>query len=235
MGSSLKKGLGWPQVLFALFLFVVLGGIFTPIIFGPTCGGGTRTEALNNAKEIAGGLATFREEYGVYPCHETLELLRKKDGYEGEEYRIRDQDDANAYLAQLLVTEIIDSETYFYAAGVKGAVRGDDIIGSADKVLARGENSFVYIMTLNNKPLTDVKSITPLVMAPVKTKGEIPLFDGNPYADYYIYGAVDGSGKQGKISPTGLPLSKGRTHLFQTGTDSLFGDETPVVKYPLGF
>jgi len=142
--------------------------------------------------------------------------------------------DANAYLAQLITTEIIDSETYFFASGVKGAVKGDDITGTSDKLLARGENGFSYIMTEDEEALSDVKTITPLVIAPIKRVGDNPTFDGNPYADQFVYGAVDGSGKLGKIGKEGQAMSKGRDSLFQTGTDSLFGDEIPVIKAPTG-
>lgn len=225
-----QKGFGWPHLIFTLLLLFVVAGIVFPLVFRERHGG-FRIEALNNAKAIAGALESFHKEYGMYPGEESRDLLARE-----HDDRFRFEDDANDYLAQLLVTDIIDSESYFYAGGVKGAIKGDDIQGSPDKLLAKGENSFAYIMAENKKPLTDFSSVTPLVIAPITagTQNGIPLFDPGPYADKYIYGAVDGSGKIGEIGKTGLPLSKGRIHLFQTGPDSLFGDETPVVKYPLG-
>jgi hypothetical protein len=237
MGSSQQKGFGWPHVLFAILLFVVIGIIFTPIVLRESHLGDR--EVLNNAKAIASGLAAFREEYGTYPCAETREVLHKADKpileYSYDESWIREADDANAYLAQLIVTDIIDDEVVFYASGVKGAIKGDTIKGTADTLLSIGKNSFIYLMVKDQKPLTDISSMPPLVMAPIKAKGEIPVFDPGPYADKYIYGAVDGSGKVGDIDQNGRAKSKGRTNLFQTGPDSLFGDQVPVVKYPLGF
>jgi len=232
MAYSYQKGFGWPQILLSVILLVVLAGILAPVLLRCTCGGGARTEALNNAKAIAGGLAAFKEEYGTYPSAETREVLLNREGYDN----IRDADDANAYFAQLVATDIIDDEGVFYASGVRGAIKGDNIKGTADKLLSKGENSFIYLMTKDQKPLTDISSMTPLVMAPaIRSKDGIPLFDPGPYAGKYIYGAADGSGKVGDIGKNGLPRSKGRTSLLQTGTDSLFGDQIPVAKYPLGF
>ena len=226
--TKTRKGFTLVELLVVIAIIAVLAGIATPLILRAQKAG-ARAEALNNAKSIASGLAVFQTDRGAYPCGFTREQI-ESDGFEN----LPPGTDANAYLAQLIVTEIIDSETYFFASGVKGAVKGDDIIGTSDKLLARGENGFSYIMTEDEEPLSDVKTITPLVIAPIKTNGENPTFDGNPYADQYVYGAVDGSGKLGKIGREGQATSKGRDSLFQTGTDSLFGDEIPVIKAPTG-
>jgi prepilin-type N-terminal cleavage/methylation domain-containing protein len=222
------KGFTLVELLVVIAIIAVLAGIATPLILRAQKAG-ARTEALNNAKAIAGGLVTFKVDKGSYPSAYTREQLIS-DGIDN----LPPGTDANAYLAQLVVTEIIDSESYFYAAGVKNAIKGDDIIGTPEKLLARGECGFAYIMTENEEALSDVKSITPLVIAPMKKGGENPIFDGNPYADYYVYGAVDGSGKQAAVGKEGQAVSKGRDSLFQTGTDSLFGDEIPVIKPPTG-
>ena len=211
-------------------IIAVLAGIATPLILRAQKAG-ARTEALNNAKAIAGGLVAFKSDKGAYPCGFTAEAMIS-DGYDN----LPPGTDANAYLAQLVATDIIDDEGVFYASGVKGATKGDNIKGTSDKLLARGENSFAYIMAENEEPLTDVSSMTPLVLAPLKSAGENPVFDGSPYADKYVYGAVDGSGKVGDVDKdSGYAKSKGRESLFQTGPDSLFGDDIPVIKAPTGF
>jgi len=192
--------------------------------------GGPRIEALNNAKIIAGALTAFSTDYGSYPCAYTRRQLEEKDSI-----NLPPGTNANAYFAQLIATEIIDSETYFYAPNIEGTVRGNNLINSPENLLAKGENGFAYIMTQNEEALSDVKSITPLVIAPIIQGEENPIFDPIPYQDYYVYGAVDGSGTLGKISPTGQALSKGRSHLLESGTvNSLFGTEIPVIKSPLG-
>ncbi|MEJ6719638.1 MAG: prepilin-type N-terminal cleavage/methylation domain-containing protein [Akkermansiaceae bacterium] len=222
------KGFTLVELLVVIAIIAVLAGIATPLILRAQKAG-ARTEALNNAKAIAGGLVSFKSDRGAYPCGYTRDAL-ESDGFDN----LPPGTDANAYLAQLIVTDVIDSEGYFYAAGVKGATKGDDIKGTPDKLLARGENCFAYIMTENEEPLNDVSSITPLVIAAIKTGGENPTFDASPYADKYVYGAVDGSGKVGDVGKNGEAKSKGRDSLFQSGTDSLFGDEIPVIKVPTG-
>lgn len=223
------KGFTLVELLVVIAIIAVLAGIATPLILRAQKAG-ARTEALNNAKAIAGGLLVFKQDKGSFPSAYTREQL-ENDGYDN----LPEGTTSNAYLAQLIVTEIIDSETYFFAGGVKNAIKGDDITGTSDKLLARGECGFAYIMTENEEALSDTKTYTPLVIAPLKKNGENPIFDGNPYADYYVYAAVDGSGKQGKISKEGEAVSKGRKGgLFQTGADSLFGDDIPVIKAPAG-
>ena len=224
-----KKGFTLVELLVVIAIIAVLAGIATPLILRAQKAG-ARTEALNNAKAIAGGLVAFKADKGAYPCGYTREAL-ESDGYDN----LPPGTDANAYLAQLVVVDIIDDETVFYASGVKGATKGDNIKGTSDKLLARGENTFAYIMAENEEPLTDVSTMTPLVLAPLKTTGENPTFDGNPYADKYVMGLVNGAGQVGEIGKEGQAKSKGRDSIFQTGTDSLFGDDIPVVKAPTGF
>ncbi len=74
-GVSHQKGFGWPHVFFAPALVVILAGISIPLLLRGSCGGDARTEALNNAKAIASGLSSFKEEYGTSPCAETREIL----------------------------------------------------------------------------------------------------------------------------------------------------------------
>ncbi|MDB2673870.1 hypothetical protein N9Y81_02850 [Akkermansiaceae bacterium] len=238
---TLHKGLGWPGILFGLLVFVAAILVFVPL-FLRTSPGGDRTKALANAKSIVGGLLSFKSDYGVYPCDAT----RKK--MEGDPDQPSPHDplsllstdvlppgtSANAYLAQLIASDHVDTEKIFYAPGVIGAKEGDNIVGSSDKLLEPGENCFAYIMAKGGDPLTDTRAYTPLVLAPVKARGESePIFDGGPYSDKFVMGLVDGSARTGEISKDGKALLKDGTSLFQTGPDSLFGKDTPVVKYPL--
>lgn len=226
MGEKAKQGMGWKGAFF--LIFVIAAFIFTaapPIQSAQKAG--DRTSASNNRKALAGGLLTFRQEFGQYPCDATRTLLLK-EGFTN----VPSGNDANAYLAQLIVTEVIDSETYLHCEAGKGYHKGDDVTGTPETLLAPGENSYAYIMAQGGKSLSDYKSITPLVITPIVSGGSNPTFDPTLFGEYYVYGAVDGAGKQGKISPTGLALSKGRSSLFQTGKDSLFGHQIPDVKIP---
>ena len=238
---SLHKGLSWPAVLSGVVVFTAALIVVTPLILRAQ-GPGDRTKALANAKSIVGGLLSFKSDYRVYPCDAT----RKK--MEGDSDQPSPHDplsllstdvlppgtSANAYLAQLIASDHVDTEKIFYAPGVIGAKEGDNIVGSSDKLLEQGENCFAYVMAPDGKPLTDTRAYTPLVLAPVKARGESePIFDGGPYSDKFVMGLVDGSAIAGDIDKNGKAVSKGRKFFFQTGPDSLFGKDTPVVKYPL--
>lgn len=243
---SHQKGLTWVHILFAIVLIVVILIALIPLVMRSHGTGHHRTEALNNAKALAGGLICFKEDYGHYPCDRTRRTLEEDSTYfsnDGVKIVLPTPDSlsaplppgksANAYLAQLIVTDIIDSESYFYASGVKGSIKGDDMKSTPDKILAPGENSFAYVMAPNGKPLTNVQPDTPLVMAIVKSGGPNPIFDSRIYSGKCLYGAADGSGKISPLSITGHALLEEGVPLFDTGPGTLFETETPVVVTPL--
>lgn len=221
------KGFTLVELLVVIAIIAVLAGIGTPLILRARRAG-DRTDALNNAKALAGGMNSFRDEKGSYPCASTRELL-EDEGVDN----LPEGTTANAYLAQLVVTNIIDSEKYFFAPGVRSTVKGDDI-KKPGELLKRGENGFAYIMTEDELPLGGDLSVTPLVIAPIKSTGENPKFDASPYDGKYVYGAVDGAGRMGDIDDKGVATSKGRSSLFEQGRDSLFGSDVPIIKAPDG-
>jgi len=182
---------------------------------------------LSGCKALAGGLVAFKTDLENYPCPQTRELLIKRGLT-----NLPAGDDANAYLAQLLVTDIIDDEGAFHCESGPGYHRGDNIKDNAQSSLAPGENSYAYVMAQGDLPLTEVHSMTPLVIAPILSGGDNPTFDPLLFGDKFVYGAVDGSGKVGEIDENGRAKSKGRDSLFQPGEDSLFGKQIPDVKIP---
>jgi len=231
MSYSSQKGLTWLNVFFFLVLAIVLVGLAIPLILRKSPGG-ARTEAINNAKAIAGGLVAFKTDKGAYPCAFTREAL-EKDGFNN----LPKGTDANAYLAQLIVTDIIDDEGVFHASGVRVRVlpqKGDSIKGTPEPLFAPGENGFAYIMAANEEPLTDVTSNTPLVLSPLLEAGKKPTFDSEPYKGEGVYGAVDGSGKFFSIDENGHASTKDHEELFATGPGSLFGADIPIIKPPGG-
>ena len=222
------KGFTLVELLVVIAIIAVLAGIATPLILKAQKAG-ARADTLNNAKSIAGGLIAFKTERGSFPSALTREQLED----EGND-NLPEGTDANAYLAQLIVTEVLDTEKPFHAAGMKNMIKGDDLTSTSEKLLARGENGFAYIMTEEEEAISDHKSNAPIVIAPLEENSENPTFDDNPYAKYYVYGATDGSGQQAKVSKDGRAASRGRESIFQTGPDSFYGDEIPVIKPPKG-
>ena len=226
MTPSHQKGLSRIEVL--VTILVALGVLVIVVtVFLRHRSNLERTNALNNAKALAGGLVAFKTDMGAYPCESTYEAM-VSDGWEN----LRAETDANAYLAQLLATDIIDDEGVFYATGVRIPTKGDCIKGTTRTLLAPGENDFAYIMAANEEPLTDVSSNTPLVLAPLLKAGEVPTFDPKPFNGKGVYGKADGSGALFTINKKGHAVSEDGVELFATGSGSLFGKETPVVKAP---
>lgn len=225
---SLKKGFNWGNALFLIIALILLAGIFTPVVLRSAYDQ-DKAKLLANTKSIAGALANFKSDLGSYPCDATREKLAK----DGIKY-LPSGTGANEYLAQLLVSEYLETEKAFFAPGMVGMVVGDNIKGSSETLLSRGENSFAYVMAPEGKPLTDTNDFTPVILAPVKEirDGE-PIFDGGPYADKFVMGLADGSASAGGIDGNGQAISNGRESLIQTGPNSLFGNDTPVVKLPL--
>ena len=215
------------MVLLVIVLAVVLLGILSQSFLFGRRGGGDLTIASNNAKNIASSLNLFRQEFGSYPDEHTREALLEQ-GHEN----VPEGDHANAYLAQLIVNGMLDSETSFYVPGMKGVDKGDEILKPGE-LLAAGENGFAYLMTEEGKALGSNKSLMPLVITPIIRGGDDPRFDPEPLSGKYVYGMANGSSKQGDIGEGGIALSKGRAHLFEGGPDSLFGFDTPVIKMPL--
>lgn len=218
--------MGWKSFLFLFFVIIAL--IFTaapPIMRAQKAG--NRTKALSGCKILAGGLISFRSEYGHFPCDLTREAL-KKEGLKN----IPAGNDANAYLSQLIATDIIDSESIFHCKAGKGFHKGDDEKDTPHKILAPGENSYAYVMTQGGNSLRPITSITPIVIAPIVTGGTTPTFNPDLYEEYFVFASVAGSGHQGKIDADGHAILKGRGHIFQTGPDSLFGQQVLDVKLP---
>lgn len=224
-----KKGFTLVELLVVIAIIAVLAGLAVPTIMKARKEG-DKTQALNNAKRIAEALISFEQDQGSYPSDATRESLLSS----GEE--LPEGDDANAYFAQLLVNGSLDTESIFYAKGVKGVTPSDDLFNRPEDMLAKGENGFGYVMDQEGEAIS-AKSTTPLSIAPLTSGGENPKFNSDPYNGFYVYGQADGSGKTGKIrKKDGIPAAKGRMDgLFTQGEDSIFGPDTiPVVKPPRG-
>ncbi|MFT6238183.1 MAG: hypothetical protein ACJAQT_000254 [Akkermansiaceae bacterium] len=226
MSYSYQSRPSFFNIAFAAILLIVLVTLISAQQF--TKGReNNRRIAINNVKAIAGGLIVFKVEYGSYPCKATARTLKAD-----QRKKLPAGKSANAYFAQLIVTESLDSEKYFYTPGIEGFQQGDDVKDSSKTLLAEGENGFAYVMTLNDEALSDIKSMTPIAIASVKVPGIVPTFDQEAYKGIAVYGAVDGSGKYAELNKHGNAISNGRVHLFQTGEDGLFGEDFPIVTFP---
>lgn len=183
---------------------------------------------MSNAKSIAGGLLVFKSDMGSYPCDATRKLM-EEDGIKN----LPAGKSANAYFAQLIASESLDTEKVFFTPE-KGFKLGDDDMKTSKTLLSPGENGFAYTMRKDGSALRDVKSYTPLVLATLGEEGDgEPVFNADIYDGKVVVAHVDGSATLRKINEKGHIISPGRKNFFQTGRDSLFGQDSPKVVYPL--
>jgi len=229
----MRKGFTLVELLVVIAIIAVLAGLATPAILKAKKNA-DKAQTINNAKQIGIALSEFDSSYDSYPSEDTRIQL-EEEGAEPPS-----GDDANAYFAQLIVAQSTDSEAIFYAKGVRGTKKGDDVISNRDNILERGENGFGYVMLAGSQALSSsyTRSSTPLAVAPLKEGGSDPVFDDNPYSGDYVYLKGDNSVSTGKLSKDGsgkaLLKGQGRTTLFSTGPDSVWEDDEPEVKAPAG-
>ncbi|MDB4429566.1 type II secretion system GspH family protein [bacterium] len=231
--KMMRKGFTLVELLVVIAIIAVLAGLATPAILKAKKNA-DKVQTINNAKQIGIAMTDFDSKFdGTYPSEETrIEL--EEQGHE-----VPSGDDANSYLAQLIVNDSTDSEEIFYAKGVKGTKKGDGVTDTRDDILKRGENGFGYVMLSGSEALSSsrCKSATPLIVAPLKSGGQNPVFDDNPYSGSYVYLRADSSVATGDIhKESGKALVKGRglSGLFDNGPKSVWGDEEPDVKAPMG-
>ena len=221
------RGITKLEIVFILVVIAVLAGLRFPTRL-KAAKASAKAQATSKTKEIGSALIGFIEEYGGYPSQDTLRQLQAKGAKV-----LPIGNDANSYLGQLLAAGSVDSEKIFYVKGISSR-EGDSIYSTPEKMLAKGENGFGYVMLQGEKPLVSPGSIVRVVVAPLKTGGSDPTFDDKPFAGQYIYLTPDGAVSGGKISKEGKPIVKGRgaDGLFGTGLGSIFDDDVPDVKMP---
>jgi hypothetical protein len=183
---------------------------------------------LAQSKPVAEGLLSFKMEQGSFPCQATRKLL-EDDGIDF----LPSGTSADGYIAQLVATDNIDSEKIFTLPGLFPP-KMRDCLRYTGSLLDPGENSFAYIMAPDEKPLTYSKNDTPIILVAIAEEGQKePIFNHRIYGNKFVVGLVDGSSTAGDLDENGHAVSEARESFFQTGPDSLFGKDTPVLKYPL--
>jgi len=227
--KQMRSGFTLVELLVVIAIIAVLAGLGTPAILKAKKNADKAT-AINNARQIGIALGDFDQEWGSYPSDTTREDL------EDAGIECPAGDDANAMLGQLIAAKSIDVEEIFYLKSVRGSRVGDNQIKNADDILAKGENSWGYVMLGDDNALSSstASSLTPILVAPLKEGGSEPVFDPKPYNDKMVYFKADGSVAEARINDDGqAALKKGRT-LFSTGEDSVWEDDIPDVRVPTG-
>ena len=227
--KQMRKGFTLVELLVVIAIIAVLAGLATPAILKAKKSA-DKAKTISNAKQIGIAMTEFDNQYGEFPSDETRDLLEE----EGEEVPIGDS--ANDYLAQLLISKVLDSEKVFYAKGVRGVREGDDVFNTRDKTLEKSENGFGYIMLNDGTGLSQSygQSSIPVVCAPLKSGGIDPVFDEGAYNNEYVYLKLDSSVGTGKIKDgKALLKGQGKTTLTTNGEGTMWGStDQATVRAP---
>jgi type II secretory pathway pseudopilin PulG len=188
--------------------------------------------ALNNLKQIGTALMEFETEYGSFPSRQI---------YQNNTDKFRNAtggDSANDLLGLLVAGGIVDSEDIFYAkGGSRFFKRPDNVFNTPGTLLEPGECGFGYVMLKGGIPLATSmnNSGCPVVVAPlVPGSGEAdPEFHTKPYDGRAVYLRIDQAVKNAPIDESGKVRVPGsRFTLFETGPDTVWGDDVPDVHPP---
>lgn len=129
------------------------------------------TRAAANLRQIGLALSEFEQEYGEFPCCETIAAVRMKGG---RTFNLGEKS-SNEFFRQLLASEIVQSEAMFYA-NIEHARIPDNVI-SKGEALKKGECGFGYLANQHaggnpSRPLV----VTPLI--PGTDRFDSKRFDG---------------------------------------------------------
>jgi len=223
------RGFTLIELLVVISIIAAIAGLTIPVVNG-ALSHADRTEAINNGKQLHNSLLQFEQDFGSLPSADV------RESNPGVFANAPSGDDANAYLAMLIASEILDSEKVFYAkGGSQSAKEPDNIFDTTPRMLEAGENGFSYVMKNNNIPqkMSD-KSGRPLLVAALNTeKQEDGIFDREVYKGKAVIVHLDGSASIPRINQEGKAILKGTGKTaFDTGSGTLWGDTQPVIKRP---
>ncbi len=225
--KQMRRGFTLVELLVVIAIIAVLAGLATPAILKAKKNA-DKAQAINNARQIGIALGEFESDYGSYPSDDTREQLEDIDieSPAGE--------DSNAMLGQLISSGKLDNEEIFFLKAVRGSRKGDNITSSPDEILAKGENSWGYVMLADGEALSSstASSLTPVLVAPLKEGGTEPAFEGKPYNDKMVYFKADGSVSELPVKKDGSAALKGGRTLFDIGEDTVWEDDQPEVRAP---
>ena len=215
--------------LVGTIVLIALTSVATPNIFSALANA-RKARTINNAKQLGIALTEFDSQYGEFPSDVSGEL------FADEGIKLPKGDTANHFLAQLLASNILDSEQVFFVDGLKRTKKADDNFETPETMLARGENGFGYVMLDDGTALnqTHGSSEIPVLVAPLSKGGKLPTFQGKPFHGEGVVLRLDSSVGTNKINKKGELLSKKTgKNIFLNGQDTMWGTaDTPFVKEP---
>lgn len=211
---------GW--LVAGMVAALVFAGIYLPISRHRTFA--NLTEARHNLRSMSSAMGEFDAEYSAFPNAETAKRV-----VELTESKLRlGAGSANEIFRQLIASEICMSETVFYAK-IPGARKPDNDFARPDKVLAKSEVGYSYILGQSSRSPVE----TPLVVTPLVPGTN--RFDSKPFKGMAVIMRV-GSVKTGSIdvlpiNSRGEVIDSSGKHLL-AADHPLWGGKTPVIVWP---
>jgi type II secretory pathway pseudopilin PulG len=215
-GGMAVAGLVIGYLGLVIFMITVLAGLTAPIIIRQKKKA-DQAQAISNLRQIGSGLNVFREEHENYPNVSTAVLVANETKTKPETGT-----SSNAYFRQLIRSNIISSETVFYAH-VPGCRKPDNNI-EGSHALETGECGFAYISNVSTAAFP-----CPIAMAPI-----VPgttRFDPKPFDGKAVILWSDSSVKA-------LPIDRKSGEVILDGRNILdpshpvWGATPPVIAFP---
>jgi hypothetical protein len=192
--------------------------VFAPLLFRSKKNA-TRTEALNNIRQVHLALFDFEADYGRFPDATTIAAVQSKT----HTSLALGTTTSNDYFRQLIAAGSAKSERIFWAKTATAPRRPNDILGV--DTLKKGECSFAYVAGLSSSG--DVYA--PIAMTPM-----IPgtyCFDPDAFGDKAIILRIDGSARSEVIRTDTREIAVPGGTLFDLRQPYWHGKK-PDLKWP---
>ncbi|RYD21923.1 MAG: DUF4190 domain-containing protein [Verrucomicrobiaceae bacterium] len=201
----------------SILIIALLAGMTAPVIIRQRQKA-EQTEAVHNARQLWVGLSDFDVEYGKLPSDETARKVA-----ESTMTAEISGNSSNAYFRQLIRSEMLSTETPFYAKS-SGTRKPDNNL-EGDYAIAPGECGFAYVTNLGKAG----GPARPMAIAPfIPGTGKL---DPEAYAGKAVILWTDGAVNSMNIQRrTGKVIKDGKDLLDPS--HPVWGGKPPVIAYP---
>lgn len=216
--KRINQGFTLVELLVVIAIIAALAAMATPVIMKQKKKADMIT-AVSNAKQIFILMIEFDDEFGSFPSTDTALLDDSLTAFTGTT--------SNDLLGQLIAGGFVNSEEIFYAKGGSqtSTSKPDDDYTTKATTLAAGECGFSYVEAQNSSK----NSGRALLMAPMI---DTTTFSEDSFGGKAVVLRIDGAAKTYRIQEdltVKLPNKKG---LFDTGSGTSWGSDTPTVLNP---
>jgi prepilin-type N-terminal cleavage/methylation domain-containing protein len=231
MHKKLKGGFTLVELLVVIVIIAALAGLTAPMVMRQRKKA-DQTEAINNARQVGLALMEFDNEYGRFPDNSTGQSVIDRTGtaltFGGGT--------ANDHFRQLLAADIANSEQIFYAKTAFSR-KPDNIFGTQDRALERGEVGFGYLMNGTNAFSTSGNPGRPIIVAPLAYDGSAVStnrFDPDFYDSKAVILKLDNSATSINIRKEDGTARMDGNELLATGANTVWGAGgiTPTIVVP---